>query len=366
MLIKNIVISAGGAKFFALYGAVKQAHIDKLWHQEHLESIHATSAGSMVAALMLLRDPAEEWRDTDDFLIKRNLEKIFQVTPDNMFGAYSKCGVFGKSVFKTLVKPFLAARDLSTTVTLKEFYDFTKVDFHIYITELNTFQSVALSHTTHPDLELVKAIYMSSAIPPVFKPVFERKSLLPPPKTPPTATEAETEASYCYMDGGVFAYYPVDAVIRTDISQDSILGFRVHRGTNHQTGVVNEKSNLLSYMFSIFQKFINHTVNAENNLLNHCIKNEIVIDIDKLRLGRDAKREATENDPKPTNVHHQSKNIIVGNNSYTISGPPQEGSMIEEWKQIIGSEKHRRGLIEFGMAAARGSFINTSKKPSSP
>ena len=129
--------------------------------------------------------------------------------------------------------------------------------------------------------------------------------------------------------------------IRTDISQDSILGFRVHRGTNRSDDVVNEQSNLLGYMFTVFQKFIDHTVNAENHLLNHCIKNEIVINTDQL--------------------WHEvaSPKSESGENGY-------QSSMLNEWKQIVSNAKYREKLIAFGMAAARGSFINTSKNPGTP
>ena len=47
------------------------------------------------------------------------------------------------------------------------------IDFYIYTTNLNTdiLETVELSHYTYPDLELCKAITMSSAFPLMFEPI---------------------------------------------------------------------------------------------------------------------------------------------------------------------------------------------------
>ena len=52
--IKHIVISGGGQTFVTFYGILKQANIKKYWNIEDIESIYATSAGSMVGLLIAL------------------------------------------------------------------------------------------------------------------------------------------------------------------------------------------------------------------------------------------------------------------------------------------------------------------------
>ena len=62
---------------------------------------------------------------------------------------------------RKLGKPFL---------TLKELYEYNKINFIISAVNISKQKQVYFNHETHPDLEVSKAIRMSSSIPILFKP----------------------------------------------------------------------------------------------------------------------------------------------------------------------------------------------------
>jgi predicted patatin/cPLA2 family phospholipase len=67
---------------------------------------------------------------------------------------------------------------------MKEFYDYSKIDIHLYCTELAGFKFVDISHKTHPEWKVIDAVYASSALPLLFAPHLH-------------------EGKY-YIDGGIF------------------------------------------------------------------------------------------------------------------------------------------------------------------
>ena len=55
-------------------------------------------------------------------------------------------------MIELILKDLLEAKDLSTNVTLKKFYEYNNIDIYMTVVELNTFEKELISHKTHPDL----------------------------------------------------------------------------------------------------------------------------------------------------------------------------------------------------------------------
>jgi len=107
------------------------------------------------------------------------------------------------------LRPLIEAKDLSIDVTLKEFYDYSQIEFHMYTVDLNQIplSSIDLSYKTHPDLSLVKAIQMTTCFPIVFRPI--------------------CDGNACYIDGGLLNNYPLRTCLeQTECDPCEILGFR--------------------------------------------------------------------------------------------------------------------------------------------
>ena len=87
-----------------------------------------------------------------------------------------------------MIEPLLRANHLTGNTTLLEFYNITKIDLHIFTTNLNKIDSVDFNYKTHPSLKLNECIYMSCCAPGLLQPYF-----------------IEDE---CYVDGGFLANCP--------------------------------------------------------------------------------------------------------------------------------------------------------------
>ena len=149
-----------------------------------------------------------------------------------------------------MFKPLLQAKDLELNITLKEFYEFSKIDLHIFTFELNKFETVELSHTTHPELSLLQALTMSSALPGIFMPTIIDNC--------------------CYVDGGVMCSYPINQCLRDHNNKDEILGIKssYDKETDSYKNVdVTQDTSLLEYVICLTinaMNFIRDTVKVEN------------------------------------------------------------------------------------------------------
>jgi len=51
-----------------------------------------------------------------------------------------------------MYETFIDAKDISCDITLLEFYEYSKVEIHIFTFEINVFELVDVSYKTHPDI----------------------------------------------------------------------------------------------------------------------------------------------------------------------------------------------------------------------
>ena len=92
---------------------------------------------------------------------------------------------------------------------IKEFYEYTKVDFYIFGTKLNKWKSVKISHYTHPNMTLIDAVYISSSLPLIFKPMY-------------------CDDDYI-IDGGLSKRYTVKTAYEDGCKLDEIFGINIKR-----------------------------------------------------------------------------------------------------------------------------------------
>ena len=168
-------------------------------------------------------------------------------------------------MIELILKDLLEAKDLSTNVTLKKFYEYNNIDIYMTVVELNTFEKELISHKTHPDLSLITAIQMSTAVPIMFKPVlYEGK---------------------CYIDGGILCNYPLQECLDIEkCDKSEILGFRNEDNTSNKienANLFDEKTTLIDYLTGTIEKVVTRLHKAE--MVNHIeIPNEV-------QLGRNKK-----------------------------------------------------------------------------
>jgi len=243
--IKHIVISGGGITGFSFYGALKESSNQGKWNIDDIESIYGTSVGSILAVILALR---YDWKTTDDYFIKRPWQNIYKFNLYSMFEAVQQRGIFTKQIIEEIFSSLFSAKEIPLTVTMEEFYQITKIDIHIFVTEIHSFLLLNISHTTHPTMKLMDAVYASSAVPILFSPLFD--------------------GANCYCDGGMIANYSISQCIEDGKDPTEIMGIvRIQDEDNNVP--LTEDSTLIDYALVIIRKSIELIIKRPKNLIIH-------------------------------------------------------------------------------------------------
>lgn len=232
ILIEHIVLSGGGVYGFSAYGALEHLHKEGYWNINNIKSIYGTSIGAIFGTVISLK---YDWQITHNYIINRPWNKVFNFDMYSIINSFQKRGIFDITVVKEIFKSLFGGLGISMNVTMAELYTITKIDLHLFITDLNEFESVDISHTTHPDWLVIDAVYASAALPILFSPLLNK--------------------SKYYIDGGILCNYPINNCININGGNyDSTLG--IHRGQT--TGIVNltDESSLFDYLFLIIYKIL--------------------------------------------------------------------------------------------------------------
>lgn len=232
MTIRHLVLSGGGPTMVQTLGSIQYLEEKGFIQRSNIESIYGTSAGMLVATLLCLQF---DWETINDYMIKRPWQDVFKIQVHDIFNAYTKRGIFDISIIEKCIKPLLDAKDISLNVTLEEFYQYSQIDMHFFTFEVNDFELIDISHTTHPTLLLSQAILMTCSIPVLITPFVRDEK--------------------CYIDGGIVCNYPVKYCVESGKNVDEILGFK----NNYQTdkkNCVDSDSTMLDFILSILFKSI--------------------------------------------------------------------------------------------------------------
>ncbi len=238
MTIKHIVIPGGGPIGVQALGAIQYLEQQNYIDINMIDTIYATSIGTIVATLIALKF---EWNTINDYIIKRPWQDVFQINISQIFDIFSKKGLFDKNSIEIFFKPFFNAKDIPLDITLLDFYNFSNIELHIFSLETNNFSVLDCSYKTHPQLPLITAIHMSCAIPILFSPVCIDNN--------------------CYVDGGVVCNDPLNYCIDKADSIDEIFAL-CNDYSNENTDPITSESSLLEFLINIINKLLNNVSNV--------------------------------------------------------------------------------------------------------
>ena len=257
MTIKHLVIPGGGPSGIKALGALQYLEQQGFWNICDIETIYATSVGSILSVLLCLKF---DWETINDYIIKRPWHEVFQINITQIFESYSKKGIFDNNITEIFYKPFFDSKDISMKITLKEFFEYTNIELHLFSLEINNFDIIDLSYKTHPDLSLLLAVQMSSAIPILISPVcIDNK---------------------CYIDGGVVCNYPINQCILRASDINEIFGLK-NKYIKNDDNIVKHKSTILEYVMNFISKLVN---NVNLRVEEQNIPNELIYDIEHMSL----------------------------------------------------------------------------------
>lgn len=256
--IKYLVIAGGGPLGFRYLGALLHLHDIGFWNIDSVEKIYGTSIGAVIGAFFCLKYDSDTLKQ---YVVDRPWHDAFKITGRQIFDAYYAKGLVDTEIMTTIFKPLLEAKELTTQITLQEFYNFCRIELNIYTCDLNEFKIIPISYKTHPDMLLMRALTMSCALPGLFIPYCNDQQ--------------------CIVDGGVICNYPLQYCIRdNECSNKNILGVNYAINSSFNNNIkINEKSTLLDFIMAFSINAINFASQTSTNTEVQ-IKNELVCLVD--------------------------------------------------------------------------------------
>jgi predicted acylesterase/phospholipase RssA len=226
--IRHIVIAGGGDYGLSFYRALRDSHHAGFWNIQNIETIYATSIGSLFTVWISLLSKLS-FDIYDDFVLNRPWDKVFDFHIHKLLQLIKEKGIFGKKVVENIIAPVFHSLDIPLDITVKDFYEFTNIEMHLIATNLTTFEMVDISYKTHPEWTVLDALYSSMGLPVLFSPhIIEGK---------------------IYADGAFTNNYPVNLCIQNGANPDEILGLvRKSPMENKEEVVLNT---LIDYIFFI-------------------------------------------------------------------------------------------------------------------
>jgi len=214
-----LVISGGSLKGISALGALKA--FQELDCLNNIDTYAGSSIGSIICFLLMIKYSPN---DLYDLMVKFEISKIKNINFNSLFNNF---GIDDGKKLEIFLETLIQEKNLDKSMTLKDLYDLTKHKLYITTTCLNDKEVYYLSVDTHPNLSIIKALRMSSAIPIYFCPVIYDNKI--------------------YIDGGCIDNYPVD--IFKDRTND-ILGIFLNPERTKITDIT--KLNLQEYCLHVF------------------------------------------------------------------------------------------------------------------
>jgi len=252
--IKHLVITGGGIAGITAYSILRESNKSGIWDIEHIESIYGTSAGAIIGVFIVLK---YDWAEIDNYIIKRPWENVFKFDIGAVLRSFDSKGILGKKIIEEMICPLLKGKDLEPTITMKELYEYSKIDIHIFSTEIHKYETVDISHKTHPDWGVIDAVYCSACLPIIFMPYLKDGG--------------------CYSDGGITNNYPIYACLENCSNPDEILGITLPK-EQEKTQTITEESSLFDYLSFILNKMYKQAYLASIKNKDYTIKYEIEVE----------------------------------------------------------------------------------------
>lgn len=161
--VKNILVLSGGSiKGISQIGALHCLKKNNML--DHINTIAATSAGSMVGMLYSAGyQPMELFK----FMKLINLEQAKKIDAQNMITKY---GLDDGTRIMLILQKLISAKNYSIEVTFKDFFKKTNINFIVTGTCINDKKIYYFSHANYPNMKVLDAIRISISLPILFTP----------------------------------------------------------------------------------------------------------------------------------------------------------------------------------------------------
>jgi len=246
-LPKILILNGGGIKGLAQIGALE--YLDENHYLEKIKTVACTSVGSIVGLGLVLGYTPKEMHILAEKLNLNNLHR------HNYQELFTKHGLDDGEKLDFLLKKIIEKKTKKPLITLKELYQWKKINLIITTAELNEGKEIYLNHESFPDLPVYLAIRMSCAVPFIFCPVEYQEK--------------------CYIDGGCADDYPI-ALFKDQLNE--VLG--IHLKYIYQTQIKTFEDMVISCMYCILNASNREAEIYKNNTLEIEISSKLFVSLD--------------------------------------------------------------------------------------
>jgi NTE family protein len=247
MVYKHLVLSGGSWKGLYMLGVIDNFLKEKYINFEQIETIYATSVGTLIATLIALKI---EWESVINYFINVPIKQLDNLNLDMCISMFNDCGILDKNFFIKLLGSFFKSKYLDfETITLIDFYKYSNIELNLFAIEFDTMNTINFNHHNNPDIKLLDALYSSCTFPYLFKPCKLNNKI--------------------YLDGGINVHYPSKYCLEKH-ENDEIFGIYIRTKSCLSSNV----DNMLNFGISLIYKII--FTNQMENLKE--LKNQIIID----------------------------------------------------------------------------------------
>jgi len=253
--IKTLVISGGGPFLMYAFGVLRESHKYEYWNMSNITTLYGTSAGAILSVDLSLLFEIDV---IENYIIKRPWQNVFKLNINNILNSFHNCGILDISAMEELFNPLFKCKDLSPDISLLELYEYNHIDLHMYSVELESFELVDFSHSTHPEWRVVDALYASSCLPILFIP-FKKDGKM-------------------YCDGGLLCNYPLEQCIAKCPNTSEIFGINYDVDETS----VSDNYTLLDYFVKMILKMNTYTRLYKNFKTTISLENEIFVKLNSI------------------------------------------------------------------------------------
>ena len=200
-MFQHLVIGGGASRTISVIGALR--FLEEQKHLQHIKTFIGTSAGSILSFLLALRYSVDEIHThiVEDFFRK----DVHVLSMDQLMtlDAIRTFGLDSGDKFVAFLRQMLFNKLKVTSISFMDLAKKTGNHLVVCVANLTAMRSEYMSVETQPDMDVVKALRMSIAIPFIFTPVSHEDCL--------------------FVDGGIYEAFPIRYLNKyTDPLKDTV------------------------------------------------------------------------------------------------------------------------------------------------
>ena len=165
-MIKNLVLSSGSVKGLSFIGAYKILETNNLL--DNIENILGSSIGTVFGLCLCLAYTSQE---LENIFKSIDLNIFNDLSYDELVGFLSNYGITSCYKLVKILKAFIKAKLKKEDCTFKELFEYSDKNLIINSVCINEQKLYYFEHEQYPDLSVLTAIEMSTAIPWLIKPI---------------------------------------------------------------------------------------------------------------------------------------------------------------------------------------------------